>query len=112
MSFILLTAAVCSIVWGTYLALRGSLLGACVLFLLLTTCFSNHFFQFGVAGVTVTLDRLFLVGLLVAMVIQWRTGRLQMLPPTLGELLLGLFLVLLTISTFTHDWHTTSPTDV
>jgi hypothetical protein len=70
----------------------------------MASCLGAYFWSFDLAGVTFTLDRLFLLGVLGAFVIQWRLGRLE--PKRLvgvDWLLLG-FVGWITVSALTHDW--------
>ena len=111
MTAILIIAAVCALVWGTYLTLRGSLVGGCMVYLILVTCFANQFAQYDIGPLTWTLDRLFLVLLVAAFCVQWRLGKIDFKKLTASEYLLAAFLGLAIISTFAHDWRAAS-TDV
>jgi O-antigen ligase len=111
MTAILIIAAVCALVWVTYLTLRGSLVGGCLVYLILVTCFANQFAQFDIGPLTWTLDRLFLGLLVAAFCVQWRLGKIDFKKLTASEYLLAAFLVLAIISTFAHDWRAAS-TDV
>ena len=107
-SIILLLAG---LVWGTYLCMRGSLLGGCLLLLVMTCCFGVHFFQFD-AGITFSLDRLLVAGLVGAYVVQRKLGRTESKPLSNADYLLGGLFGVLIVSMFTHDWRTVGPDDV
>jgi O-antigen ligase len=112
MPFILLIAAACLLVWGTYMAWRGSLIIGCVIFVIMTTCFSNEFLRLDVGGTTWTLDRLYLIGLLAAVVVQWRTGKFSVHRPRGVELLMGLLFAILVVSALSHEWRANLPGQV
>jgi O-antigen ligase len=107
-SIILLIAG---LVWGTYLCMRGSLLGGCLLLLVMTCCFGVHFFQFD-AGITFSLDRLLVAGLVGAYVVQRKLGQTDSKPLNAADYLLGGFFGVLIVSMLTHDWRTCGPNDV
>ncbi len=111
MTAILIIAAICALVWGTYLTLRGSLVGGCFVYLVLVTCFANNFLQFDIGPLTWTLDRLFLCLLVAAFCVQWRLGKIDFKKLAAGEYLLVAFLGLAVVSTLTHDWRA-APADV
>jgi O-antigen ligase len=111
MTAILLIAALCALVWGTYLTLHGSLVGGCLVYLILVTCFANEFLQFDIGPLTWTLDRLFLGMLVATFCVQWRLGKIDFKRLSASEYLLAALLVLAVLSTFTHDWRAAS-TDV
>lgn len=99
MNVILLSLAVAGAVWGAVLLLRGSLVAGCLAYFLLLTCFGRNFLQFDVGGITLSLDRLFLVFLVGSYAVQWRLGRIRYKPlEKLDWLVLG-FVGLLTAST-------------
>ena len=108
MTAIIVIASVVGLVWGTVFLMRGSLLGGCVAFLVATSCFSGTFFSFDAAGLTWSLDRFFLVTLVIAYFVQRRLGRTEGKPLSKVEYLLGIYFVMLIASTFTHDWRTSA----
>jgi N-acetylglucosaminyldiphosphoundecaprenol N-acetyl-beta-D-mannosaminyltransferase len=67
-----------AIVWGLAYAQRGSLLIGCGLLIAIGYVFGHEFWNTHVGPLPVTLDRLVLAGLLAALVIQWRIGRLKL----------------------------------
>ncbi|MBW3598043.1 MAG: O-antigen ligase family protein [Planctomycetes bacterium] len=112
MTFLILIAVAVGAVWGAYLALRGSLVAGCLLYLVLASCFGPYFWSVDLAGITFSLDRFYLVALCGAFAFQWRLGRTapQTMAP-LDWLLLGL-VAWLTLSAFTHDWRSPAVGDV
>jgi len=112
MTAILVIAGIVGLVWGTWLCLRGSLIAGCLTYLVMASCFGAYFLQFDAGGVTLSLDRLFLVALAITFVVQWRLGKTDPKPMTrVDYLLLGLVGVLI-VSTFTHDWRAAEPNRV
>lgn len=112
MQAILLIVAFVTILWGTVLALRGSLVAGGLAVLLAMCCFGEHFYRLDVAGVTLTADRLLLAGLLVAWLVQWRLGRIQFKPLHAADWILLVLIGVLTGSMLLHDWRTSSPDGV
>ena len=68
MLFIVVIACIVSLLGGTLLMVRGSLLAGRLVVLLLTCCFGPHFCTFEFHGVTLTLDR---IGWLVSAARPW-----------------------------------------
>lgn len=112
MTFLVLIAVAVGAVWGALLALRGSLALGCVLYLVLASCLGAWFWSFDLAGITLTLDRLFLVALAGAFVVQWRLGRAELKPPVAADWLACAFVAWITLSAFTHDWRSMKVGDV
>lgn len=108
MAFVLFMFAIVGVVWATWLTLRGSLMLGCCAYLVLACCFGPYFFSID-AGITLTLDRIFLVGLIGVYVAQWRLGKTETKPLTKVDWTLFAFIGILGISTFTHDWRNTAP---
>ncbi len=112
MTAIIAIFALAGLIWGGILMARGSLLAGCGVYLILASCMGGYFMQFDVGGVTLSLDRLFLLALAGAFVMQWRLARTTPKPiERIDFFLLGL-LAVLTVSTFLHDWRSTSLHDV
>ncbi len=109
MNTIILIFAAVGVLWGTIYALRGSLIGGCVAYLIAACCFSGDFWSFDAAGLTWSIDRFLLLLLFAAFLVQWRIGRADPKPFTAGDVLLACFLGLLLLSTFTHDWRVRGP---
>jgi len=106
MTAIVIIASIVGLIWGTWLCIRGSLLGGCVVYLIAACCFGPYFFQFQ-AGINLTLDRLFLVALTGAFVVQWRLGRTDSKPLARIDYVLLTFIGALVVSLFSHDWRST-----
>ncbi len=102
-----IAAAVC-VVWGTFLALRGSLIAGVLVLLVTISCFGPNFFSFDL-GITLTLDRLLLVGLGVAWLVQWRLGHVKVNPPVAADWILLAFVTTLFVSMVLHDFRNPGP---
>jgi N-acetylglucosaminyldiphosphoundecaprenol N-acetyl-beta-D-mannosaminyltransferase len=90
-----------AIVWGIVYAQRGSVLVGCGLFVAVGYVFGHQFWNSQLGPLPITLDRLVLIGLLAALAIQWRMGRLQPCTITGCDLLLLVMLLVLIISATT-----------
>ncbi len=99
MPAIYLIAALVAVVWGTLFLLRGSLLGGCLAYLVATTCFGYDFAHFMVGPVPLSIDRIVLVVLFAAYVVQRRLGRTQRQPPARADLVAAALLGVLAAST-------------
>ena len=108
MTPILIIVGIVALVWGTILVARGSLSGGCLAFLVVGCCFGNCFWTRDIGSATITLDRLFLVGLLVAYTVQWRSGRTDPKPITGTDILLGALLIALVSNALIHAWSATN----
>jgi len=62
-----------ALVWGLVLAVRGSVLTACLIYLVTVCCLGPYFLEFDV-GMTLSLDRVFFLALVAMAVIQWKLG--------------------------------------
>ncbi len=104
MDFVYLIAGIAALIWGAVFALRGSLIAGCMALLVVAACFGPHFYSFRLGPVPLTLDRIVLVLLGVAFVVQRRLGRTE--PKRLGrvDLLLLAFLGVLFASAFYGGW--------
>src|SRR5690348_2494677 len=107
MDFVVVIAAVAGLICGLALAVRGSLLAGCVLYLAMVSCFGPNFLQFKAAGMSLSLDRVYLVGLIGAYLLQRFFGATDSKPWQGADVWLGAFVGMLTLSTFTHDWQIT-----
>lgn len=112
MTALVIIVAIVGLVWGTLLLTRGSLVGGCLVYLVLTCCCGVHFFSFDLAGATFSIDRLFIAALAIAYVVQWRLGMTDPKPITKTDLLLFGLLGVFVASTFTHDWRSAGKGDV
>ena len=89
---------------------RGSLLAGCLAFLLLANCFGPYFSTFDIGVMNMSLERFFVIALVVAYLAQLATRRIALQPP-LGKADWSLLALLawIVVSAFTHDWR--SPED-
>ncbi len=92
-------------IWGCNLALRGSLLLACGVYLAVASAIGYEFFHFPVGGISFSLDRIVFLGLVAAYAIQWKIGRTSPKDVPASEWTLIAFFGLLTFNTFTHQWN-------
>jgi O-antigen ligase len=102
MPFLAAAIALPLIVWGSISILRGSITLSVALFLVCTCVFPAEFFSVDVAGLTWTLDRLCLLGLVVQWVLQWRRGKLHFDHLQTLDVALGLFFLWLVARTITQ----------
>ncbi|MCA9267077.1 MAG: hypothetical protein KDA41_01335, partial [Planctomycetales bacterium] len=109
MSFLVLILAIAGVVWGAVLALRGSPLLGCAVYLIVASCFSGYYWSVDAVGLTWSIDRFFMMFLLIAAVLQWRVGKCDVKGLTAADLLLGAFLALVLLRMFTSDWRTVGP---
>jgi O-antigen ligase len=109
MTALIIIACLVVLVWGALLAIRGSLIAGCITYLVLVCCFGVPFYHVDLAGITLSIDRVFLVGLVGAFVVQWRLGRTQPKPVTRADWLLTALVGVLAASLLTHDWRTSTP---
>jgi len=99
MEILALIAAVAAMLWGTLFVLRGSLFVSLILVLVVGACFGHQFMHFDVGPLTMTLDRIAILGIAAAYVVQRFLGRLEPKPMTKQDVVLFAFLGTLTIST-------------
>jgi len=111
MEILALIFAAAALVWGTYLAMRVSLVAGGLVYLLAACVVGPHAFTFD-AGITWSLDRLFLLALCGMFVLQWRMGRTDIKPLCRVDYLIAGLVGWLFASTFTHDWQSTSADQV
>lgn len=112
MTAIILIAAIAGLVWGTLFVLRGSLVGGCLAVLLAACCFSHAFLEFDLGPVPLTLDRLALVLLVVAYVVQRWLGQADPKPLARVDVLVMLLACMLAVSTFSSEWRVAAPGDI
>lgn len=112
MSAIIAVAAIAGLLWGVIIATRCSLLLGCVMYLVAGAVFGPYFLSFDLAGITLSLDRVLLVGLVGATLLQWRMGKIDPKPLCWVDWAMFGLVGVLTVSTFTHDYHDAGPADV
>lgn len=99
MEFLVLIAAVAAMLWGTLFVLRGSLFVGLILVLVLVSCFGHQFTHFDLGPITLSLDRLAIVGIAGAYLFQRLSGRLERRPFATQDYVLFGFLGILSVST-------------
>lgn len=103
MDFLVLFVAPVALIWLAVFLLRGSLVAGSLAFLIGGTLFGYAFWNAG--PVPLTIDRLLAAGLAIMYAIHWQLGWTDRKPMTRADWLLVTLLVVLSFSTFTHDWH-------
>jgi O-antigen ligase len=98
MPIVALLAAAAGIVWGAIYARRGSLVLGCAALVIVGYALGHTFWHAKIGPLTVTLDRMLLISVFGAFVVQWRTGRLEKKPLCGCDWLLFALLGLLTAS--------------
>ncbi|HEY4235358.1 MAG TPA: O-antigen ligase family protein [Lacipirellulaceae bacterium] len=101
MPIVALLAAAAGIVWGAIYARRGSLVLGCAALVIVGYALGHTFWHAKVGPLTLTLDRVMLVGVFAAFLVKWRSARLDGKPLCGCDWLLGALLSLLTISALT-----------
>ncbi len=91
-------AALAAVVWAAIYARRGSVAVGCGLFLAAGYAVGYEFWHVRVGPLPLTLDRLVLVGLVVAFAFQWRARGFKLYPLTASDWFLGGLLLVLTVS--------------
>lgn len=104
MEAVIAIAVLIAIVWWIAYVRFGSMIDGCLLFLVVAMCFGRLFFGYEIGPVFLTFDRILLVGLLAAYMVQRRLGRTDPKPMTWPDIAMLLLAMLLTFSVFSHDW--------
>lgn len=100
MPIVALVFGLAAIAWGAIFARRASLLVGCGLLLVVSYAFGHEFWNFRIGPLPLTLDRVLLLGLLAAFVVQFRFGRFSIRRMTGSDWLLAAMLALFTVSAF------------
>lgn len=104
MELLLLIGAIVGLAWGTVILVRGGLVGGLLLVLLAGACFGHAFFKIPAGPLPITADRLLLLVLIAQYIVYRRWGRTDPKPLARADVLLGAFLLVLCVSTVTHDF--------
>jgi len=107
-----LIAAAAAGLWLLYYAIRCSPLAGCLAFLLIASCFGYPFLHIDSGPLPLTLDRAAIVLIAGIYIVQRGLGQTDPKPITLAEKLLVVFLAVLALSTFTHNWSSLPPGSV
>jgi hypothetical protein len=105
-------AGVVGLVWAVALAVRGSLVGLCLATVLIGATFGFEFWHTRLGAMPLTVDRVLEVLLVLAFLVQAALGRTDPKPVRSNDRWLGLLLVYLAVSTFTHDFLIETPHDI
>lgn len=84
--------------------IRGGLVATMLLLLLAGSCFGHPFFHIATGALPLTSDRILLILLVGQYLVYRRWGLTDSKPLAKVDLLLAAFLLMLTLSTFTHDF--------
>lgn len=104
MTPIIAIAALVALAWLAAILWRGGPLAAALLVLLAGSCFGYFFYHADLSPIPLTADRVLFAALIGQCLVWRRLGWLSPRPAGYSEYLLGLFLALLTVSTFASDW--------
>ncbi|HTQ40636.1 MAG TPA: O-antigen ligase family protein [Pirellulales bacterium] len=103
MDFLTIVAACAALVWIGWFVLRGSLVGGCLAVMIVSACFGYQFWHAD-GGLPLSADR-GLIGLMaIAYIVHRRWGFNDPKPTGRADWVLLALLVMLGISTFTHNW--------
>jgi O-antigen ligase len=80
------------------------ILPACALYLVASSVLSVEFFKFDIGGVTLSVARLLLVGMIAGFALRQWHSRERRWALTSSDLITLMFLLVVCASTFTHDW--------
>ncbi len=100
----LVIGGIVALVWSALALRHGGLLAGTLAVVLVGSCFGHAYFNVTVGPFPITFDRLMLAGLLVVFVVAFRTALVDAKPLTPADWVLGLFLLTLTLSTFSNAW--------
>ncbi len=109
---LLVIAGLVGLVWAVGLVVRGSLIALCLATVLLGASFSFEFWHTRLGAMPLTVDRLLEMLLVIAFLAQSALRRTDPKPVRWNDWAVGLLLVYLAISTFTHDFLIESQHDV
>jgi O-antigen ligase len=101
MPIVALLAAAAGLVWAAIYARRGSLILGCAALVIVGYALGHTFWHVKIGPVTLTLDRVLLVAVFGAFLVQWKTKRLEAKPLAGCDWLLLALLGVLTASTLT-----------
>jgi len=104
MEAVVVIAVAGAVVWGTVLLVRGGLLAAGLAVLLAGCCLGYPLFHLPTSPIPLTLDRLLWLVLLAQYVVWRKFGWAAPKPNGAADVVLGLLLGVLGLSTLAHDW--------
>lgn len=99
-----LVVAALSLVWGAVLLRWGGLLAGCLAVVILACCFGFDFLSFRAGPLPMTSDRVAVMFLSLVYLAARIQGWIQSPRIDRVDVLFGLFLLILSVNTLTHDW--------
>jgi O-antigen ligase len=105
-------AGLVGLTWGAAMLVRGSLTAMALATILIGACLGFDFWHARLGSVPLTLDRLAVLVLCGAFVVQTMLRRTDPKPLRMTDCLLALLLAYLAYSTFTHDYRIEFPRDI
>jgi O-antigen ligase len=104
MSALLILFALTGLVWLLAMGRHLSVVAGSLLVVLVGVIWGHPFFNIDVGPVPLTIDRLMWLWLMLAVVVLWFLGRWQPRPLDRTDLLVAGFVVVVIVSTLTHNW--------
>ncbi len=101
---ILSAVGLAAVAWTAIVLIRGGLVGTALLVLLAGSCFGHPFFHVAMSPVPLTADRLLLLVLVAQYAVYRRFGGADPKPLAKVDYLLFAFLLVLLVSTLSHDF--------
>lgn len=101
---ILSIGGIVALVWSVLAFRHGGMLMGCLAVIFVRSCFGHQFFHVTIGPLPITFDRLILGGLLLLFLVSYRTSLVDTKPLAGADWALGMLLLVLTVSTVTHDW--------
>jgi N-acetylglucosaminyldiphosphoundecaprenol N-acetyl-beta-D-mannosaminyltransferase len=98
MPIVIAIVALAALLWGAIYARRGSLVVGCGVLIVLGYVLGHEFWNTHVGPLPITLDRLLLIAILAACLVQWRLGRFKLRPLTASDYALAAILLTVTAS--------------
>ena len=104
MGVVLAIFGIAGLIWGLVLVRRGGLLSLCLAELLVAACLGYQFFHLAASPMPITADRVLMVALCGVYGIYRLMGWADPKPLDGADLATLLFVAVLTLNTFAHDW--------
>ncbi|XZE18849.1 O-antigen ligase family protein [Pirellulaceae bacterium SH449] len=101
MEFVALLMGIALLGWAVFFVRFHSVPAGAIVFLIATSVFPPEYLSFGVPGMTLTLDRIWLGAIVVQFLVDWLNGRIKFRSLTGSDLLLMGFMIWLFARTIT-----------